>query len=326
MRSDSTSVVDRFCRAAAATFAVALVAASASAAGRPPPGRIAFALDRGDISSIWTVRPDGSGLRQVTRPFVRQGFGGDSGPVWSADGRKLAFARDLPYWGSDRYRVHVVGSTGRGDDEVTAGPFDVMPSWSASGRRLAFVRLVVGDEVTLSTIYVVAPGGSAKKLVAGSRDVTPAWSPDGRWIAFARLLGSRAELYVAAADGSGVRDLGVAGTQPAWSPDSQHLAFVSYADGYGATCGGGGCMTNGELYTVRSDGSEPTRLTHSKADDAHPSWSPDGRSIVFSSGYELASSGHRPWLMVVGAAGGRPTRLTRLVGIHDPAWSPATVH
>jgi len=56
-----------------------------------------------------------------------------------------------------------------------------------------------------------------------------------------------------------------------------------------------------------------------------PTWSPDGRRIAFTSGYELMSNGHAPWLMVVGTEGGTPRRVTRLAGIHDPAWSPAGV-
>ena len=311
-------------RLAAAASLIALVAAAGSNGAAHPAGRIAFALDRGDISSIWSVRADGSGLRQITKPFVRQGFGGDSGPVWSGDGRKLAFARDLPYWGSDRFRLHVVGAGGRGDEEVTSGPFDVMPAWSPT-RRLAFVRLVTGDTVTVSTIYAVTPGGRPEKLILGSSDVTPSWSPDGRSIAFARLENGQPKLFLADADGSNVRSLGLGGSQPAWSPDSQRLAFVSAADGYGATCGGGGCAPNGELYTVRSDGSGLTRLTRTKADEGHPTWSPDGSRIAFTSGYDLASSGHYPWLMIVPADGGRAIRITRLTGIHDPAWSPASV-
>jgi TolB protein len=308
--------------ALAAAFALAAQGSQAAVSGS---GRIAFALDRGDVSAIYTVRPDGTGLRQLTRPIVHQGFGGDSGPVWSADGRRLAFARDLPYWGADRFRVHVIGAGGGGERPVTSGPFDVMPTWSPSRRRLAFVRLIVGDALTYSSIFSLDLGGRTTELIAGRGDVTPAWSPDGKTIAFARLGGDAAELYLASADGGNVRPLGVYGVQPAWSPDGSRLAFVSYADRNGQTCGGDDCSPNGEIYVVGKDGTGLLRLTTSNADDAHPTWSPDSRRIAFSSGYELASNGHAPWLMVAPAAGGRPLRITRLAGIRDPAWSPAHV-
>jgi Tol biopolymer transport system component len=308
--------------ALAAGFALAPQGSQAAA---PSGGRIAFALDRGDVSSLYTVRPNGTRLRPLTRPIVHQGFGGDSGPVWSPDGRRVAFARDLPYWGADRFRVLVIRADGRKEESVTSGPFDVMPTWSPSRNRLAFVRLVVGDALVYATIYGLTLGTRPAELIAGHADVTPAWSPDGRTIAFARLANGKAELFLAAADGSTVRPLGVEGTQPAWSPDGSRLAFVSYADANGRTCGGEECTPNGEIYTVRSDGAEPRRLTRSLADDAHPTWSPDGRRIAFTSGYELASNGHAPWLMLVGADGGAAKRVTRLSGIHDPAWSPAGV-
>jgi WD40-like Beta Propeller Repeat len=135
--------------AVAAGFALA---APGSQAAGTSAGRIAFALDRGDVSSIYTVRPNGTGLRRLTRPVVHQGFGGDSGPVWSPDGRRVAFARDLPYWGADRFRVLVIRADGRREAPVTSGPFDVMPTWSPRRNRLAFVRLVIGDALVYSTI------------------------------------------------------------------------------------------------------------------------------------------------------------------------------
>jgi Tol biopolymer transport system component len=290
----------------------AVVAATASAGANRPPGRIAFSLERGDVASIWTVRADGTGLREVTKPIVHQGFGGDSEPVWSHDGRRIAFSRDLPYWGSDRFRIHVVGTHGRGDAELTSGPFDVMPTW-APNRRLAFVRVVNGDTVSISSIYSVGPGAQPAKLILGSRDVTPAWSPDGKAIAFARLVDDRPRLYVADADGASVRSLGVEGAEPAWSPDGQRLAFTAASGGHT------------DVYTVRVDGTDLTPLTQTRADETHPTWSPDGRLVAFSRGFDRASGGDRPWLMVVGASGGPATRLTRLSGIYDPAWSPASV-
>ena len=311
-------------RFAGLAAAVAILAAPGAEAATHGTGRIAFSLSgRNDVTAIYTVRPDGSGLRQLTRPVVRQGFGGDSGPVWSGDGRRVAFERDLPYWGRDRFRIHVVGDGGRNEHALTTGPFDVMPTWAPGRKQLAFVRLVIGDALTQSSIYTVTLGGSARELISGTADVTPAWSPDGRTIAFARVLNGEAELSLANADGSDVRSLGLKGTQPTWAPDGKRLAFVSYADKNGQTCAGEDCSPNGEIYVVTVDGSGLRRLTFSKADDAQPTWSPDGTSIAFSSGYEVG--GHPPWLVVVAAAGGPPKRITRLSGIHDPAWSPASV-
>ena len=311
-------------RVAPLALAALVLCAHAAQASAPRAGLIAFSLrGRDDNNAIYVVRPDGTSLRQLTRPQVRQGYGGDSGPVWSPDGRRLAFERDLPSWGEDQFQVHVVAASGRAERRLTSGPYDVMPTWAPDSRRLAFVRLVIGDAVTVSSIYEVTLRGETTELIAGGADVSPAWSPDGRELAFARLIGGSPQLFVADANGTRVRGLGIAGTQPAWSPDGSRLAFVSYADANGRTCVGGTCAVNGEIYVVGADGSGIRRLTSSKADEGHPTWSPDGRLLAFSSGYEV--NGHAPWLMIVPTTGGRAKRVTSLAGIHDPAWSPLAV-
>lgn len=64
-------------------------ARSAEAAFAGQNGRIAFVSDRDSDFDIYTIRPDGSGLRQVTNAP-----GSDSRPEWSPDGTKIAFNSD----------------------------------------------------------------------------------------------------------------------------------------------------------------------------------------------------------------------------------------
>lgn len=117
-----------------------------------------------------------------------------------------------------------------------------------------------------------------------------------------------------------------------------------------------------EIYVMRSDGSDPTRLTHNAANDIQPMWSPDGRRIVFVSdrdgnreiyvmnadGNEQLNLTHHPaedwtpcwspdgqriaftsfrdgnWeIYVMNADGTNPQRLTRHTAAdYSPAWSP----
>jgi Tol biopolymer transport system component len=317
-----------------ATTAVALLAgAGGGATGAPAQGRIAFGLERGSVSSLYTVRPNGTGLRRVTVPPTRQDLGGDSGPVWSPDGRRLVFERNLPYWGNDRFRLNAVPARGGIARPLTQGPFDVMPTVSPDGRRIAFTRLVASVVApAISLFTVTARGERPAQLLAGGFDISPAWSPDGTAIAFTRLASDtapieEAELFLAAADGSNVWPLGpgVNGVSPAWSPDGRRLAFVSFADHNGASCPASNCSPNGELYVVDADGGGLRRLTRSRADDEHPTWSPDGRRIAFASGFTLPRQGHRPWLMAMPAAGGKAVRIGRFAGVLDPAWSPAGI-
>ncbi len=255
----------------AAAAAALLAGAGGSANGAPAQGRIAFGIERGSVSSLYTVRPDGNGLRRVTVPPTRQDLGGDSGPVWSPDGRRLVFERNLPYWGNDRFRLNAVPATGGIARPLTQGPFDVMPSVSPNGRRIAFTRLVASVVTPAISLFTVnARGQRPSQLLAGGFDLSPAWSPDGTAIAFTRLDSDtapieEAELFLAAADGSNVRPLepGVKGISPAWAPDGSRLAFVSFADHNGASCPASNCSPNGEIYLVNADGSGLRRLTRS---------------------------------------------------------------
>jgi Tol biopolymer transport system component len=311
-------------RTAVAAVALGIGASVAGAAGgHVAAGRIAFTLDRGGISRMYTITPAGTGLRRLTVPPTRQLLGGDSGPVWSPDGRRIAFERDLPYWGQDRFRLYVVAAAGGEAVPLTSGPFDVEPTWSPDGIHVAFVR-AVGSTASIATVDTAT--GQVTPLTAGPLDLTPAWSPDGKEIAFARIPAGandirQARLFVAGADGSDARPLGPSGISPEWSPDGTRIAFVSFADNNGRSCAGE-CIPAGEIYVVNADGTGLTRLTRSKVDDERPTWSPDGTQIAFASGTELGGRGHPPWLVVMPATGGRLTRIGRLSGVRDPAWSP----
>ena len=84
------------------------------------------------------------------------------------------------------------------------------------------------------------------------------------------------------------------------------IVFHSHRDG------------NTEIYLMRSDGKDETRLTHNGASDYFPAWSPNGRQIVFSSerdGY--------PEIYVMDADGGNQRNLTQHPAFDSsPHWSP----
>jgi Tol biopolymer transport system component len=130
-----------------------------------------------------------------------------------------------------------------------------------------------------------------------------------------------ANLYLAAADGSGLHRLTrtrVQQTAPAWSPDGKQIAFVQ-ADGTGLSCKG--CPST--LWVMDSDGTHARALTSAPLSestwDTSPSWSPDGRDIVYSHS-TVDSSGK---LFVVPAAGGAPRGLDLAGG--SPAWGPTRI-
>src|SRR5689334_4791392 len=92
---------------------------------------------------------------------------------------------------------------------------------------------------------------------------------------------------------------------PAECKDKQ-IAFSSHRDG------------NPEIYTMKLDGSEVTRLTNNSAYDGEPAWSPDGTKIAFTSARDDNSE-----IYVMNADGTEQTRLTHTgSNAGEATWSP----
>ena len=98
------------------------------------------------------------------------------------------------------------------------------------------------------------------------------WSPDGKRIAYVTI---DERVWVADADGKNKATIAqLSGSychQPDWSPDGMWVAFATDREG------------NIELFKVRRDGTELTRLTNHPGIDCRPRWSRDGQWILFSS-------------------------------------------
>jgi Tol biopolymer transport system component len=131
----------------------------------------------------------------------------------------------------------------------------------------------------------------------------PSWSPSGRWIAFAGPEG----LALISRDGRRTRRvLDVPGGSLDWSSRGV-IAFVRQRG------------TRRDVYTVRPDGTDLTRITRDGA-STQPTWSPDGRSLAYS---RLVPAGggelRRVDVMVRG-----PSQVARRLvkGGVEPVWSP----
>ena len=141
-------------------------------------------------------------------------------------------------------------------------------------------------------------------------------------IAFVSHRDGNPEIYVMDADGANPRRLTNHpgwDWMPSWSPDGKRIAFVSYRDGHVHVIHG---LPTGEIYVMDNDGGNPQNLTNNPSRDTSPSWSPDGKRIVFSSNRDKDNP-HNYEIYVMDADGQDEKRLTENRNEDaSPSWSP----
>jgi hypothetical protein len=283
----------------------------------PDGSQIAFGGSGGVIGSVSRA---GTALHVLTHaPMTTPtgivgAFHHDFQPAWSPSGRRLAYASDWHYvngartW--DQWSLSVLDlttgtvtlrdgespllgpATSRADPtwsrtgllayDLFDGPYldpagfvagphpylypgpDVVwsdPSWAPDGRRLVFAAENVGSGV--GRIFVLRLADGTYRLL--SRGYTPRWSPDGRWIAYRTGTG----VSIRSPDGKRVRRLLTLAPDDAktgslvWSPGGARLAI-------GTT-----------IVTVATGKTRELPLRY-LGDYPGPSWSPDGRWLVYA--------------------------------------------
>lgn len=228
--------------------------------------------------------------------------------------------------------------TALGIDIHSGKQSQVSPDWldprSADG-KLAVVTPANGSGFSGFSLGVAAPGGGPTSLYTqiggcfGDGDWMPAASSlqfAGRsrsivyqsWDAYCDDPFSN--LYSIGAGGTGLRrvtNVGAEETQPAVSPDGSQIAYV-WASGVGTSCKG--CSDGIRIASI--DGSDVRTLTNPPdcTFDDSPSWSPDGKTILFS---ESTCDGSAAELYTLPASGGAAHKLG-VVGLY-PTWGPSRI-
>jgi TolB protein len=220
---------------------------------------------RANESSIWVRRLNGGTARRLTRAgsdYI------DSSPVWSPDGRKIAFARRWCCDDGPMDGIYTVDPNGQNLERINTTRAYVL-DWAPDGSTLAFISEAGGirlldpstGDVTRLTITNIGPGKS---------DI--AWSPRGDRLALATIAG----VYVVNSTGGRARR--VVKARGDYLPDIPNLVTVSWApDGhrlaFSATLQHG-LEARSDIYVIGVNGRGLTQLTTNPGPDFDPHWRP----------------------------------------------------
>lgn len=298
-------------RAFAVVLGTLAFAAGGDAAG-DRVGRIVFARDVGSQFELFSVAPDGTGLRRLTRNRVE-----DTDPKWSPEGRRLLS------FGS----TGIVIRDARGQAlRRLPRPFGTEATWSPDGRSIAYLELACDDPSGkggpgCAHLWTVRSDGTRRRRLVNANvevnqdsDRRHAWAPGGRRLVYAAVAPPALVIVNAASGGTRVLrgTRGVGARQPAWTPDGTSIAFTRQKAPFGGS----------DIYVVSPEGTGLRPLVRSRSDLKAPTWSPDGRSIAF---FRLVSGtpGDERYAVVVADADGSRLRRLGLSSTWDWLdWSP----
>ena len=181
------------------------------------------------------------------------------------------------------------------------------PRFSPDGRN---VVMSLTDRGNTDIYSVVLESRRKTRLTSGpSIDTAPSFSPDGKQIVFESDRGGRQQIYIMSSSGGDATRIsfgkGSYGT-PVWSPRGDMIAFTKISQG------------RFHIGVMRTDGSNERLLTASFLDEG-PTWSPNGRVIMFFR--ESAGTNGAPEIFSVDVTGRNLKRVKTIANGSDPSWS-----
>lgn len=265
--------------------------------------RIYFISMRTGHKEVWAMDYDGAGQEQLSKLNSIA-----LSPRVSPDNSRVAFSAVT----GDSWQILMYSTDlGRMVSFPRFSGDNFSPAWSSDGTKLAFSSSRSGDP----EIYITDGNGAGIKRLTSSRgsDVSPVFNPKtNAQIAWVSGRTGLPQIFIMDTDGSNVQQITKEGyaVSPAWSPNGLLLAF-SWIRHYGPGAPGGQ-----DIYLMNVATGEFVQLTHDAGRNDFPSWSPDGRHLVFQS---TRSGSDQIWSML--ADGTHQQQLTRTGKNSLPNWS-----
>jgi len=267
--------------------------------------KIYFISSRSGSKEVWVMDYDGENEHAVTH------LGTISlSPRIAPDNSRVAFASI----GKEGWSIRMFSlDLGRlvSFPGGTAGGANQSPAWSGDGSKIAFSSSRSGDP----EIWIADSSGANPRRVTffAGPDVAPTWNPrTNAQLAWVSGRTGLPQIYIMDQDGANIQRLTDGGyaVSPSWSSSGQFLTF-SWTRKYGPGAPGGQDIYVMDIATKRWQ-----QLTHDAGNNDYPSWSPDGRHIVFERRF---GSHTRIWTML--ADGSQQHELTHSGNNFMPNWS-----
>ena len=275
-------------------------------------------------TGVYVIRPDGSGLRRLTRE------GGVAGsPSWSTDGQEILFYETdevgayMAKSGRSRTEIASVDvTTGKLTRYTASNETKLSPQWLSDGIISYIAR--AGDET--GGLRIWHPSRRVETVIQGAvRGAV--WSPDGLSVVYERIaqVGST-QHFVPTFSVDADFELLLSEPFPSFSPDGTKLLYSQYVRGESAATGVESASAgNTSIEIMSAEGGDKHTLFHRDGFSAFSGvWSPAGDEIALSVGRYFRSPGLPPAQIGLIDPDGSNFRLIVDDEVNNgfPSWSP----